>query len=55
MEITGIIILMGVVTYLPRLLPLYLIDVERIPGRLKLVHPLCRVRSADTAGEHQRC
>lgn len=36
MEIIWIIILMGAVTYLPRLIPMYLIDVERIPGRLKL-------------------
>ncbi|HOP61805.1 MAG TPA: AzlD domain-containing protein [Spirochaetota bacterium] len=36
MEIISIIVLMGVVTYLPRLVPMYLIDVEKIPGRLKL-------------------
>ena len=36
MELIGIIILMGVVTYLPRLIPMYLIDVERIPVKLKL-------------------
>lgn len=36
MEIIGIIVLMGIVTYLPRLVPMYLVDVEKIPGRLKL-------------------
>jgi len=36
MDIIWIIVLMGVVTYLPRLIPMYLIDVDRIPGRLKL-------------------
>lgn len=36
MDVISIIVLMGVVTYLPRLLPMYLIDVEKIPGRLRL-------------------
>lgn len=36
MDIIGIIILMGVVTYLPRLIPMYLVDVEKIPGKIKL-------------------
>ncbi len=36
MDIFIIIISMGAVTYLPRLLPMYFIDVEKIPGKLKL-------------------
>lgn len=36
MKVLGIVILMGAVTYLPRLVPMYLVDVEKIPGRLKL-------------------
>ncbi|TAL31754.1 MAG: AzlD domain-containing protein [Spirochaetes bacterium] len=36
MEIIILVLAMGAVTYLPRLLPFYFIDVERIPARLKL-------------------
>lgn len=36
MDVLWIIILMGAVTYIPRLIPMYLINMERIPGRLRL-------------------
>ena len=36
MELLIIIILLGVVTYLPRLLPMYFFNVEHIPPKLKL-------------------
>ncbi len=36
MDILWIIIFMGLVTYLPRMIPMYLVDVERIPGKLRL-------------------
>ena len=36
MDLLIIIILLGLVTYLPRLLPLYFFNVERIPAKLKL-------------------
>ena len=36
MKVISVVFLMALVTYLPRLIPFYFIDVERIPGRLKL-------------------
>ena len=36
MELLIIIILLAIVTYLPRLLPMYFFNVERIPPKLKL-------------------
>ena len=36
MEIFIIIVSMAAVTYIPRLVPMYLIDIEKIPGRVKL-------------------
>jgi branched-subunit amino acid transport protein len=35
MDIFTVIILMGVVTYIPRLVPMYFINVEKIPSALK--------------------
>ena len=36
MDVLAIIILLGIVTYIPRLLPMYFFNVERIPAKLKL-------------------
>jgi len=36
MELLMIVILLAVVTYLPRLIPMYFFNVERIPAKLKL-------------------
>jgi len=36
MKVFTIVLLMALVTYLPRLIPLYFFDVEKIPGRIKL-------------------
>ncbi len=35
MDILTVIIFMMLVTYIPRLLPMYFIDVDKIPGELK--------------------
>ena len=36
MDVLMIVILLGLVTYIPRLLPMYFFNVEKIPARLKL-------------------
>ncbi len=36
MEILVFVVCMGAVTYLPRLLPFYFVDVDRIPAKLRL-------------------
>ena len=36
MDVLIIAVLMGIVTYIPRLLPMYFFNVERIPTKLKL-------------------
>ena len=36
MDLLIIVILLALVTYLPRLLPMYFFNVERIPAKLKL-------------------
>lgn len=36
MDILAVIIMMMIVTYLPRMLPMYFINVDKIPEKLKL-------------------